>query len=277
MIKVIVLKGGLGNQMFQYAFFVSLRKIHPLSIFLLNADESIYHHGNYRLDDVFFTSTKKRALWYRRICRYFPTLFNKSIIIKQKNSLEFDPQYQKTTTGVVLFDGYWQSEKYFINAIPQIKRTFKFKEFNLNIKTKEFAERLQKQGCHVSVHVRRGDYLNFVDRFGCCSADYYNRAISFIKEHVENPTFVFFSDDISWVKKNIGTNNSIYVDWNNDDDGWQDMYLMSKCHHNIVANSSFSWWGAWLNENKTKIIVAPQKWFIYSPNYDIIPSGWILL
>ena len=130
----------------------------------------------------------------------------------------------------------------------------------------------------VSVHIRRGDYLSehFKDGFGsCCPIDYYLRSIRFIKKKTVNPLFVFFSDDMEWVKENIIEENAIYVDHNHEFDAWQDMYLMSQCKHNITANSSFSWWGAWLNVNPQKIVISPARWWATSENDDVVPDSWI--
>ena len=101
--------------------------------------------------------------------------------------------------------------------------------------------------------------------------------MSFMSEKLNSPTFIFFSDDMDWVKENILCTQAIYVSCNHGADSWQDMYLMSQCKHNIIANSSFSWWGAWLNENQGKIVITPTRWFNYSPNYDIMPQGWFTL
>ena len=99
--------------------------------------------------------------------------------------------------------------------------------------------------------------------------------MSIICERVNNPSFIFFSDDVDWVKENFKQENVKYINWNHKEESWQDMYLMSRCKHNIIANSSFSWWGAWLNSNTNKIVIAPTPWFKNSLDYDIIPSSWI--
>ena len=119
------------------------------------------------------------------------------------------------------------------------------------------------------MHIRRGDYLQINNGTIVLPISYYHMAIKMMLKRVKDPTFLFFSDDMEWVKENIHVPNAIYVDWNTGKESWQDMYLMSMCNHNIIANSSFSWWGAWLNNHKDKIVVSP-KW-----DEEIIPEEWI--
>ena len=121
----------------------------------------------------------------------------------------------------------------------------------------------------MSLHIRRGDYLNIKGKDISLSLDYHKGAIAYIMEHVQDPIFFIFSDDPLWVRDNLKVENATYVDWNSGKDSWQDMCLMSCCKHNIIANSSFSWWGAWLNANSEKIVISP-KW-----GGNIIPDEWI--
>lgn len=133
----------------------------------------------------------------------------------------------------------------------------------------------------VSLHVRRGDYVSnlTINQFhGTCSLEYYNQAIAQIAKKVETPHFFVFSDDPEWVKSNLKIDYSItIVDHNNADKNYEDIRLMSLCKHHIIANSSFSWWGAWLCRNPNKIVIAPLKWFNDKSinTTDLIPDGWI--
>lgn len=130
----------------------------------------------------------------------------------------------------------------------------------------------------VSLHIRRGDYISNATTntiHGTCNLDYYKRAVEYIKKNSVSPIFFIFSDDIDWVKDNLHLNEKhYYIDWNNADTNYEDMRLMSLCKHNVIANSSFSWWGAWLNNNPKKIVIAPQKWFNDSKlnTFDVIPE-----
>jgi hypothetical protein len=114
---------------------------------------------------------------------------------------------------------------------------------------------------------------------GICTSEYYQKAIKLISESINNPVFFIFSDDINRVKEKLPLNNAIYTDWNLGNDSWQDMFLMSRCYHNIIANSSFSWWAAWLNINRNKIVIAPERWFqdMETPNIHPEKRGWILI
>lgn len=111
---------------------------------------------------------------------------------------------------------------------------------------------------------------------GICSLDYYHKAIDFIRQRLDNNIcFYLFSDDINWVEENLQLENRCIIDWNQGEDSWQDMYLMSCCRHHIIANSSFSWWAAWLNPNKNKIVLTPNKWFNHTDAVGIVPKSWI--
>lgn len=200
----------------------------------------------------------------------------------KENSFLFDPKINTFNSSAYLH-GYWQSEKYFAPFSDAIRQEFNFtKSFNLQSE-KLKQEILQKENS-VSVHVRRGDYISSpqnIQIHGTCTLDYYKEAISLIRKEVENPFFYFFSDDPDWVEGNltVTTKNYCLIKHNVTLDNWQDMALMSKCKHNIIANSSFSWWGAWLNEHENKIVIAPMKWFadadLNCQSDSIVPESWI--
>ncbi len=133
-----------------------------------------------------------------------------------------------------------------------------------------------KNSNSVSLHVRRGDYLK-IKNINVLDVDYYMKAVDYIKKNVEKPMFYIFSDDLDWCKNNLGfLNNCNYVDLTQTE--IDDLKLMSFCQHNIIANSSFSWWGAWLNQNPKKIVIAPKEWLINDPgSSNVILSDWIKL
>ncbi len=274
MIKIIVFKGGLGNQMFQYAFYLRLRSRFPHSFYLFDIDRSQREHYGYELDKIFRINCEKPIKCYRlqqKCCPFIRRVFN---LVDQKHYCQYDGVYLKGGYPFVKYNGYWQSEDYFKPIEQIVRETFVFQEELISKKTKEEAYLLDNSNS-VAIHVRRGDYLNKLDLYGLCSKAYYDEAITHIRERVPNPNLVFFSDDINWVKEHINCAGATYVDWNTSIDSWQDMYLMSCCKHNIIANSSFSWWGAWLNTNKDKIVIAPEPWVNFSRDYDIVPKEWI--
>ena len=169
--------------------------------------------------------------------------------------------------------GFFQTEKYFDDA------KFDFKQA-LDGKNKEVADLINDSNS-ISLHIRRGDYVQkkrYQNVYATCSLDYYRRAVELITKG--NPDFklFIFSDDISWVKENLKLPyETVYVDFNSGKDSYKDMQLMSLCKHNVIANSSFSWWGAYLNKNPQKVVVAPCKWFNDEKinQNDIIPQSWV--
>jgi hypothetical protein len=177
-------------------------------------------------------------------------------------------------------DGYWQSEKYFRSIEKIIRSECRVKGAPSEI-NKNFADKIQSVNA-VSIHVRRGDYVTDEKTnayHGVCDKDYYRQAIDHLTASLDDPYFFVFSDDMAWTKANLSTGSqpAEYID-HNTGAGHEDLRLMYLCKHHIIANSSFSWWGAWLNDHAGKKIIAPKKWF-QPPitNNDIIPEGWITL
>ena len=176
--------------------------------------------------------------------------------------------------------GYWQSPKYFNSIETLIRKEFTFQK-PLDSKNLEILN-LIKNTISVSIHIRRTDFqiINSNDIHGFCSLEYYDEAINYIHTNVLMSKFFIFSDDINWAKENLKVPmNSYFVSGNTGEKSYIDMQLMSNCNHNIIANSSFSWWGAWLNSNPKKIVIAPKKWFsdekMNAQTDDLIPAEWI--
>lgn len=276
MMKVIKFQGGLGNQMFQYAMYLALKKQHPLSVFLFDVDGSIGCHNGFELPQLFPLVSRNKSTWYIKLRHRMPFLFKRITTLRQPQSLTFYPEFLSKKNGCYIYEGFWQSEMYFEKVKKVVTHHFEFDTKLLNSHTSELSRSLFNDGKSVSVHIRRGDYLEEPFRL-TCNLEYYKKAISYIKEKVNDPHFYFFSDDIEWVEENFPGLNATFVNWNRSQDSWQDMYLMSLCKHNIVANSSFSWWGAWLNKNDSKIVVAPSLWFKDGSKHDIQPKSWHLI
>lgn len=284
--------GGLGNQMFQYAAGKALayRTNQDLKLDITSFD--LYKLRNFDLD--FFNvryevassseldAYKKNK--YSILSRLSNRLFLKSFFENDKVYRElfyhFDPKVLHLKKNVYLF-GYWQTEKYF-----QDIKSLIINDFSLRHPISQSAQNVEVdilQSNAVSLHVRRGDYISNPEAnsfHGTCSLDYYKNAVSLIIDSQPSTTFFVFSDDIDWCKQHFTfLDNPHYVELDESAPDCEEMYLMSQCKHNIIANSSFSWWGAWLNQNPDKIVVAPKKWFADESinTSDLIPVSWIRL
>jgi hypothetical protein len=199
--------------------------------------------------------------------------------------------FMETATGYVkevqslpddcYISGYWQSERYFEDIKDLIRTDWTFRQ-PLEGRNAELADKIQSVNA-VSVHVRRGDYVtnprtNSVH--GTCPPEYYDRAIAYISERVTSPVFFIFSDDPDWLEDNLTFNYEHYfISHNTGPYSYNDMQLMSLCRYHIIANSSFSWWGAWLNPDNDKIVIAPDRWFLMDKfdSSDHVPGSWVRL
>ena len=293
--KYVSLTGGLGNQMFIYAFYEELRaRGNRATIFVQHRSNSKkYGHQGYELEKIFninpydgFVAALAVSLLtlYSQLLRFFPVKYRANLyrvagihVIRVPENFIYYPEVFNFKNKHELFRGTWQSERFFEHAKENVRSSFQFKTELLSLKTSEIARKMSTE-TSVSIHIRRGDYLSpqYKDGFGgICTMDYYERAIEMIRSKVVNPHFYVFTDDIKWVKENFNLVNAIYVDHNTANNSWQDMYLMCQCKHNIIANSSFSWWGAWLNANPDKIVIAPSKWWSQFEKDDVVPDSWI--
>lgn len=278
MIKIVIIKGGLGNQMFGYALALKLCKS-PLNIVILDLIDTWYSHNGYELYNLFGIKKKYKYKYYSRLrkltCSYLTRYFFIKIIENPIDYCSFNSSYFKPTCKFQIYDGFWQSEKYFKSIEPRLRNKFKFDIQRLSTESLEYLKIIQNSSS-VSIHIRRGDYLNHENEFGnICTVEYYIKAINYLKSKYIDLTFFIFTDDKDWVHTNFNINQSYIVDCNNGKDSWQDMCLMSNCKHNIIANSTFSWWGAWLNENPNKNVIAPEYWMNSVDCRDIIPENWI--
>jgi len=275
--NIVKISGGLGNQMFQYALYRSL-KSKGLDV---KVDLSYYNqfdiHSGYELNRVFGLSpdvaTKDKVeklsnyssnyLW-----RLYFKYRSKKTHFYQKNS-SFDASVFNLQDTYL--DGYWQSDKYFIDISKMI-----ISEFNCLVPCDDANHNLESimiKSNSVSVHIRRGDYLNSYTH-NVCNLDYYRKAIDYMNKNLDNPVFFIFSDDIEWAIENLDLDGAKFISWNTGEESYIDMILMSKCKHNVICNSSFSWWGAYLNSNPNKFVTAPFKWFKGREAYDIVPDNW---
>lgn len=292
----IQLSGGLGNQMFQYACGRSLAYKHQtdlvfdvsrlnkqritrgitirsfeLDIFKINASE------------VSKKDLKKLKPFIYRIVNTFNIKIGLKGIQTLKyfieNKYSYNAGIEQTTIDCFL-SGYWQSPRYFQAIDTMLRDEFKFPTA-LNNVNHEWMDAILNTNS-VGLHIRRTDFVNNIshDIHGICSMEYYKSAIEFISDKIKDPFFFIFSDDIEWAKENLKlTYPCSFISGNKGNKSYIDMQLMSACKHNIIANSSFSWWGAWLNNYQDKIIIAPNSWFtdetMNSQIMDLIPKEWI--
>jgi glycosyl transferase family 11 len=285
---IVKLCGGLGNQLFQYALGKSLSIASKLPLKLdINAFKKDtlrkYYLNNFTINEELATQKEivvfKNNIFLKAINKLTKNKFHYLNHIVNEKNICFEPQILKIKKKVYL-DGYWQTEKYFKDIENILKKEFVLKT-PLNAKNKKTLERISVSLNSVALHIRRGDYVNntATSQFhGNCSLQYYQNAINLISEKIKDPHFFIFSDDIPWVKENLKSKYPMYyLDNNPPEKGYEDLRLMSGCKHFIIANSSFSWWGAWLAENKNKIVIAPKKWFNDTSidTKDLIPETWL--
>ena len=283
---IINLSGGLGNQLFQYAFGRTIADKFGLELKL----DGNYYFSNackesdvprpYLLDRFNIRASlasvrevrKINPVWKKAI-RKIKYKLNGSSNAFEYNEKEFNNKDNR------YYVGFWQNEKYFKDISGDIRKDLTLKE-KMGGASACFFNRIAGDSASVSIHIRRTDILDPKNLYGgICDIGYYERAIELVGEKVKNPSFFVFSDDIEWVRSNLSVAfPCIYVDHNRGADSYIDMQLMSLCRHNIIANSSFSWWGAWLNLNEEKLVVAPRKWFRNNYNdSDLIPTDWVRL
>lgn len=282
--------GGIGNQMFQYAAGRALSLTNSQRLLLDLSDFSNYrlHHG-FELSRVFnMTAERAEVSTVHEMLKWRANRLVKKVLRRPQfiwlrgKKFVVEPHFNYWADFFNLIDdcylsGYWQSECYFKPFESIIRQDFTFRE-PLSGQNSDLALEIANTQS-VSLHVRRGDYVSD-SIMDVCSLEYYRKAISYIADRVERPVFYVFSDDMAWVRKNLSvTFPCTYVDHNRRAESYRDMQLMSLCSHHIIANSSFSWWGAWLNSREDKIVLAPQRWFVNDTKNvkDLFPFGWVPL
>lgn len=276
---IVKLKGGLGNQMFQYATGRRAAYVNGAS---LKLDISGYENQvgitprEYMLNVFNIKEDFANSIEILRLKKTFSIFSKRSYVIEKY--FHFDLSILKITDNSYL-EGNWQSEKYFKDIENIIRKDFVFKK-KPDEKNLSTIKKIMNSNS-VSIHIRRGDYVldsKTNKTHGVCDLDYYNRAIGYVTSKIKSPHFFVFSDDLLWAKQNLILRHPCeYIIHNVGKKDYEDMRLMSECKHNIIANSSFSWWGAWLNNNDNKIIVAPRKWYNdQSLNIkDLISENWL--
>lgn len=293
--NIIRMTGGLGNQMFQYALYLRLKaqgkevkfddqteyageNARPILLWAFGIDYPRADREEINaLTDGFmkFSHRVRRKLFGRRSNEYHENgcNFDEQILIKE-------PAY---------LTGYFQSEKYFDEVEEQVRKTFRFSNRIWNSISKELAQKIQEyqkriesqKETPVSVHIRRGDYLENQEAYGgICTDEYYQKAVSMMEERFSGTVFYIFCNEAGWAKEWAGrlygeSSRFVVIEGTTEDTGYLDLFLMSRCKAHIIANSSFSWWGAWLNPNQEKVVIAPSKWVNNQDMRDIYTKEMI--
>jgi len=292
--------GGLGNQMFQYAFYKTLK--YTYSAIKIKADLHNYkinkYHNGFELFNIFNIHLDKATIWeciktgkrdylnnyqnlilkniYRILIffynRFFINKIKKNIYIKWVKSFDFDPSFFNLDINQNYYlSGYWINENYFNIIKDALFIDFQVSEiFNNSLIIKKIVNSES-----VSIHLRRGDYVG--TEYDVLTNDYYKNAINYISDRIINPVFFIFSDDKEYAEKYFDyLPNKYLVSENHGNNSYKDMLLMSLCKHNINANSSFSFWGAYLNKNNKKIVVTPNIYLKNRQDYPVC-KDWIII
>lgn len=281
--------GGLGNQLFQYAFYLYLKK-YGNDVYADLSDYDVHkHHYGFELTNV-FSGVELDTISDKQLNRYRfdPNSFLGVILRKIfRLRLTYDNEINEMPARMLIapfiyneniyFNGFWANIRY-VDEVKEILHQQLTFNYNMEGKNLELADKLKKVN-NVSVHVRRGDFLKSEKLSSCCDLEYYRKAFKVFMDIDQDVLFVVFSDDIDWARENIiFSPNVIFVDWNTGANSSIDMLMMSLCNNNIIANSTFSWWAAWLNNNPNKIVIAPKKWSAENTNVStILYEDWILL
>lgn len=298
--KIVNVIGGLGNQMFQYAFAVTLKNINPQeevlvdiqhykNAFIKNYHGNNFYHNGYEINKVFPSATIKSAgAWdLMKVSFYIPNQILARVVRRQfpKRKSEFVADQQPyvfipealSVNGDCYYDGYWMSPLYFDAYRDEIIKEFEFRPFDTK-ENLDILPLLQKDNS-ITIHIRRGDYVGSNTLGGICTLNYYRNAIHEARKVIDNPVFFIFSNDQEWCLENLKNEfddaEVHFVSHNRGAESYRDMQLMSIARCNILANSSFSWWGAYLNQRKDHITYCPNKWHNTMEYKDHYVNGWI--
>ena len=289
---IVRIKAGLGNQMFQYAVGRSLALQKGTALLL---DKAGYETETFRKYEL--TRFKISGDTFNGARRTLEMQLQRRSLKPLRSLLEtvrfpFVPKYIRDSekgfderllrnNGDMYLDGFWQSERYFSPVREILLKEFSFKE----APDTENSRMLSRIGsCNaVCVHIRRGDYSSTTSgqiKHGVCPLDYYHSALEYIRQRTPNPAFFVFSDDPAWASSNLSNlEAATFVSHNVGRNDAEDMRLMMNCRHFIIANSTFSWWSAWLSQNPDKMIVAPKRWYASAKqsDKDLVPEKWVRL
>lgn len=289
---IVKISGGLGNQLFQYAFGEYASQVLNSEVYydiktnlvrndftqrslLLNKLNINFNSAsNYEISKVnkYYKGNLGRIL--RKISTFIPILTPNLKVENVSDEVLYDNKLKDNC----YYDGYWQNYYYIQFVDKHISQKIAL-DNEIVFKYQSLIDEIENN-MSVSIHIRRTDYITIKKNtkiFEICDLDYYNNAINYLESNYSNLVYYIFSDDINWAKNNFKDKKFRIISGN---EAYVDLFLMSKCKHNIIANSTFSWWGAWLNKNPNKIIIAPQKWYKgkrNKKNEKLILKEWIQL
>lgn len=285
---IATITSGLGNQLFQYALARQLSLVKHSGLFFdLRFYKSEYSRKtdrSFKLNrfNICFQEINKVTELGIKFTKLFPNhSFTPVFQTLSEQHYHFDSSVLDAKSVLLNLKGYWHSEKYFKSAEKEIRQELIFnnpKGLNFEL----YKHEICKSECPISVHIRRGDYVNhpeFSKTFGFIGLEYYEKAMQLVEAKFPDCRFFIFTDDKPWVSEHFKNKEELtFVDNNGPDADLDDLHLMKLCKHNIIANSSFSWWGAWLNDSPDKLVVAPERWFKNQPTWntkDLLPDSWL--
>ena len=290
----IWMAGGLGNQLFQYAAgFAVARRLNcslKLDLSRFEKGKEKRQFGLSRLGFPLQIATKEELKSWRPIYRLPKWVMlqwgTPNAVYPKRVFFERDKFYEKDIKKIeapIYLRGYFQSEKYFFDYGDEIRSLVQLEKVNSSHIQNILREIGKSQT--VSVHFRLGDYVAGPTSYkfkGSCTPDYYLRAMALVRKIMPECQFLVFSDDLDQARKILPFDSRIMYVPGDPENPIEDLILMSRCHHHIIANSSFSWWGAWLNPNPEKVVIGPRRWLSREylrkwDLYDILPTDWITL
>lgn len=291
---IVKIMAGLGNQMFQYATARALALHRNTDLYLdissymdmadvdtpRSYELDVYNiNASIANDELLSSVLPTEAVRTKYVDRWKEIVGRGSIWTYLEKHHGYNPELLNTPKNVYI-SGWWQCPKYFQDIRSQLLKEFE----PVNAPNEKNTDYIQKAlSCNsISLHVRRGDYVSNKNAFshhGLAPIEYYTLAIEHFKSTVDSPVFFVFSDDLDWCKNNLPLpEGSIYVDGNGGASAYEDIRIMRSCKHAVIANSSFSWWGAWLNNNPSKVVIAPRVWLQNeeaNAQIDIVPEEWL--
>lgn len=271
MMRIVEFRGGLGNQMFTYAFYKYLCALYPNDkIYGYYPSRELWMHNGLEIHKRFVVDLPKSS-WFTDKIGWLLFTLGRKFLVPRHIKIPFIANDENPIDDAFIYEGYWQNKKYVPNNF-----SFQYLVEDLSQANMEVLRKMEAENS-VSIHIRRGDYLtcDTPEVFcGICDSNYYDKAIKYIKEKIESPVFYFFSDDPEWVRESFHEPNMVVVDWNRGADSYLDMYLMSHCKSMILANSTFSFWAAQNNLRKP-MVLCPPRWSNAQVQPDITMPGWI--